>query len=46
VSPLARTVIAHVHPHHQASALVAAAAGQTRTDQFQDGEYRWKRDFD
>jgi RimJ/RimL family protein N-acetyltransferase len=41
-----RTVIAHVHPDHQASALVAAVAGLTRTDQLQDGEYRWRRDFD
>jgi RimJ/RimL family protein N-acetyltransferase len=42
----ARTVIAHIHPGHQASALVAAAAGLTRTDQLEDGEYRWKRDVD
>jgi RimJ/RimL family protein N-acetyltransferase len=42
----ARSVIAHIHPDHQASALVATAAGLTRTDQVQDGEYRWRRDFD
>jgi RimJ/RimL family protein N-acetyltransferase len=42
----ARTVVAHVHPDHRASALVAAAAGLTCTDQLQDGEYRWQRDFE
>lgn len=40
-----RTVIAHVHPDHRASALVAAAAGLSCTDQEQDGELRWQRDF-
>jgi RimJ/RimL family protein N-acetyltransferase len=36
-----RTVIAHIHPRHQASAAVAAAAGLTPTGQLQDGEMRW-----
>lgn len=34
-------VVAHVHPGHAASAAVAAAAGLTRTDQVDDGEYLW-----
>jgi RimJ/RimL family protein N-acetyltransferase len=37
-----RTVIAHIHPRHQASAAVAAAAGLTPTDESQDGEIRWR----
>lgn len=37
------TVIAHIHPDHQASAAVAAAAGLTPTDQWHDGEIRWRR---
>lgn len=36
-----RTVIAHIHPRHQASAAVAAAAGLTPTDHRQDGEITW-----
>jgi RimJ/RimL family protein N-acetyltransferase len=36
------TVIAHIHPRHQASAAVAAAAGFTATDESQDGETRWR----
>jgi RimJ/RimL family protein N-acetyltransferase len=35
-------VIAHIHPRHQASAAVAAAAGLTPTDHWQDGEIRWR----
>lgn len=35
------TVIAHIHPRHQASAAVAAAAGLAPTDESQDGETRW-----
>jgi RimJ/RimL family protein N-acetyltransferase len=34
-------VIAHIHPDHQASAAVAAAAGLTPTDEQHDGEIRW-----
>jgi len=37
-----RTVIAHIHPHHKASAAVATAAGLTPTDQWHDGEIRWQ----
>lgn len=37
-----KTVIAHIHPDHQASAAVAAAAGLTPTGQQQDGEMRWR----
>lgn len=36
------TVIAHIHPRHQASAAVAAAAGLTPTGQLEDGEMRWR----
>ncbi|MFC9133348.1 GNAT family N-acetyltransferase [Streptomyces sp. NPDC057099] len=38
-----RTVIAHIHPEHQASAAVAAAAGLTPTDEWHEGEIRWHR---
>jgi len=38
-----RTVVAHIHPAHTASAAVAAAAGLTRTDVWQDDEVRWLR---
>ena len=34
-------IIAHVHPDHAASAAVTAAAGLTRTEQLDDGEYLW-----
>jgi len=34
-------IIAHIHPEHQASAAVAAAAGLAPTDESQDGETRW-----
>jgi RimJ/RimL family protein N-acetyltransferase len=37
-----RTVIAHVHPGHEASAAVAAAAGFAPTDEAHDGETRWR----
>ncbi|MFJ5303733.1 GNAT family N-acetyltransferase [Streptomyces sp. NPDC088350] len=37
------TVVAHIHPDHQASAAVATAAGLTPTDEWQDGEVRWRR---
>jgi RimJ/RimL family protein N-acetyltransferase len=37
------TVIAHIHPDHQASAAVATAAGLTPTDERHEGEIRWHR---
>ncbi len=37
-----QTVIAHIHPGHQASAAVATAAGLSPTGQLQDGEMRWR----
>ncbi|MFD4621614.1 GNAT family N-acetyltransferase [Streptomyces sp. NPDC058475] len=37
-----RTVFAHVHPGHHASAAVAAAAGLSPTDRRQDSEVRWE----
>jgi len=37
-----RTVIAHIHPGHRASAAVAAAAGLSPTGHRQDGEIRWQ----
>jgi RimJ/RimL family protein N-acetyltransferase len=40
-----RTVIAHVHPDHHASAAVAASAGLTPTDERHDGEIRWSREL-
>ncbi|MFI9247996.1 GNAT family N-acetyltransferase [Streptomyces sp. NPDC053086] len=36
------TLIAHIHPDHQASAAVATAAGFTPTNQSHDGETRWQ----
>ncbi|CAL9575956.1 GNAT family N-acetyltransferase [Streptomyces sp. enrichment culture] len=39
------TVIAHIHPNHEASAAVATAAGLTPTDQWHDGEIRWQLTF-
>lgn len=36
-------VIAHIHPDHQASAIVATAAGLTPTDERHDGEIVWHR---
>ncbi len=41
-----RTLVAHVHPDHAASAAVAAAAGLTPTDQWHDGEIRWQLDLE
>ena len=38
-----RTVVAHIHPDHHASAAVAKAAGLSPTDQWQDGELRWQQ---
>ncbi|GHG94501.1 GNAT family N-acetyltransferase [Streptomyces lanatus] len=37
-----RTVVAHIHPEHHASAAVAAAAGLAATEQERDGETRWQ----
>lgn len=37
----ARTVLAHIHPGHTASAAVAEAAGLARTGEWEDGEERW-----
>ncbi|MFG2624514.1 GNAT family N-acetyltransferase [Streptomyces sp. NPDC048473] len=38
-----RTVVAHIHPDHGASAAVAAAAGLVATEEWCDGERRWQR---
>ncbi|MGK5640662.1 GNAT family N-acetyltransferase [Streptomyces sp. URMC 126] len=38
----ARTIIAHIHPGHRASAAVAAACGLAPTGERQDGEIRWR----
>nr|WSW67623.1 GNAT family N-acetyltransferase [Streptomyces sp. NBC_00995] len=37
-----RTVVAHIHPGHAASAAVAAASGLVRTGEWEDGEERWR----
>lgn len=37
------SVIAHIHPEHRASAAVATAAGLTATDEWHEGEVRWRR---
>ncbi|WP_405605868.1 GNAT family N-acetyltransferase [Streptomyces sp. NBC_01410] len=39
------TAVAHVHPHHLASAAVATAAGLKPTDRVRDGEVRWQADL-
>ncbi|MEV0472784.1 GNAT family N-acetyltransferase [Streptomyces prunicolor] len=41
--PAIRTVVAHIHPDHHASAAVATAAGLTPTGKWQDDEIRWQR---
>lgn len=38
-----RTLRAHIHPDHRASAAVATAAGLTPTDERHEGEIRWTR---
>jgi RimJ/RimL family protein N-acetyltransferase len=38
-----RTVVAHIHPDHHASAAVAAACGLAPTNEWHDGEIRWHR---
>ncbi|MFI9746906.1 GNAT family N-acetyltransferase [Streptomyces sp. NPDC052494] len=40
-----RTVLAHVHPDHTASAAVAHAAGLAPTEEREDGEVRWRLDL-
>ncbi|MEU3839011.1 GNAT family N-acetyltransferase [Streptomyces sp. NPDC028635] len=40
--PPVRTVVAHIHPAHHASAAVARAAGLRPTDEHHDGETRWR----
>ncbi|MFD0021079.1 GNAT family N-acetyltransferase [Streptomyces sp. NPDC058382] len=37
-----RTVVAHIHPDHAASAAVAASLGLVRTGEWEDGEERWR----
>jgi RimJ/RimL family protein N-acetyltransferase len=41
-----RTITAHVHPDHAASAAVARAAGLEPTDELEDGERVWRRTED
>ncbi|MGY4899912.1 GNAT family N-acetyltransferase [Micromonospora aurantiaca (nom. illeg.)] len=36
-----RTLMAHIHPDHRASAAVATACGLAPTDVWHDGEVRW-----
>lgn len=38
-----RTLVAHIHPDHRASAAVAAAVGLSATGEWHDGEVRWRR---
>ncbi|WP_327369138.1 GNAT family N-acetyltransferase [Streptomyces sp. NBC_01217] len=38
-----RTVVAHIHPDHAASAAVVAAAWLVPTQEWCDGERRWQR---
>ena len=38
-----RTITAHVHPDHAASARVSAAAGLEPTEEIEDGEVVWRR---
>jgi RimJ/RimL family protein N-acetyltransferase len=42
VSRYIRTVVAHIHPDHRASAAVAEAAGLSPTDETHDGETLWR----
>ncbi|MEW1724375.1 GNAT family N-acetyltransferase [Streptomyces sp. NPDC093109] len=41
-----RTLRAHIHPDHRASAAVAASLGLAPTDEWYDGEVRWQRHLD
>ncbi len=36
-----RSIVAHIHPGHRASAAVASAVGLTPAGEWQDGEQRW-----
>ncbi len=36
------TITAHIHPDHAASAAVARSAGLAPTEEWQDGEVRWR----
>ncbi|WP_049568607.1 GNAT family N-acetyltransferase [Streptomyces sp. SBT349] len=38
-----RTILAHIHPDHRASAAVATAAGLTPSGEWDEGEIRWHR---
>ncbi|MFD9904498.1 GNAT family N-acetyltransferase [Streptomyces sp. NPDC059063] len=40
--PEVTSVVAHIHPEHAASAAVARAAGLAPTDEWHDGEVRWR----
>ncbi|WP_405912606.1 GNAT family N-acetyltransferase [Streptomyces sp. NBC_00963] len=37
-----REVVAHIHPDHAVSAAVARAVGLAPTEEWQDGEVRWR----
>lgn len=39
-------VVAHIHPYHIASAVVARRLRLHRTDKWDDGEIRWERTLD
>jgi RimJ/RimL family protein N-acetyltransferase len=39
------TVVAHIHPDHQASAAVAVSAGLVPTREQHEGEVRWRAQF-
>jgi RimJ/RimL family protein N-acetyltransferase len=39
-------VVAHIHPHHEASEIVAIRAGLYETDEVVDGERVWRADRD
>ncbi|MGW3359762.1 GNAT family N-acetyltransferase [Streptomyces bungoensis] len=39
------TLVAHIHPEHWASAAVATAAGLKPTDEWHEGEIRWRRNI-
>ncbi|MEO3756523.1 GNAT family N-acetyltransferase [Streptomyces sp. B6B3] len=40
-----RTVVAHIHPDHRASAAVATAAGLAPTETWHEDERRWRREL-